>query len=240
VLRGRSAGFSLEAAIDRASRAGEVASGSIFAGVRRHRPEFAPQLLTRDTMLAISRAIEDECCAQAGSGVLVAAFQRDRHYRRAQARWQELARTAIAVLVFADFSEPRWRPGTPAELPLELSSPVRREWAVVCDAGAASACLVGVERPGQEQAASGPRLFEAVWTTEPDVVRLATRIGLELARPFVPGLVGIAERALGSDAGGFAGSGEPGAIDAVRRATALTNRVVGYLQPPFHPSLRKV
>jgi MerR family transcriptional regulator, light-induced transcriptional regulator len=49
-----------------------------------------------------------------------------------------------------------------------------------------SACLVGWERP---QAAGEPRVFETIWTVEPEVVREAARLCCELAAGRAPGLV---------------------------------------------------
>ena len=54
---------------------------------------------------SFTHAIEDECYARAGQGVLFAGFQRERFYRYSGERWKELSRTARTVVVFADFAE---------------------------------------------------------------------------------------------------------------------------------------
>src|SRR4051812_46463721 len=65
VLRDRNAGMSLDAAIAGvAGRAARV-EPSIFAGLRRTWGELPVHELSKRAMLAVSRAIEDECCAQA-------------------------------------------------------------------------------------------------------------------------------------------------------------------------------
>ena len=53
-----------------------------------------------------------------------------------------------------------------------------------------------------------------------------TRTALRLARPFQPDAVEAAEAALGADPG----DEPPDPVAVIRRATALTNRIVGYLQ----------
>ena len=234
VMQEREAGYELRTAIARvAGRPADHQPLAMYPALRRARPDLTPYVLSERTMHAISRAIEDECCAQAAAGVLVAGFQTERAFRASAARWTDLARTAAAVLVFAEFSEPRWRPGTPAELPLPADSPQHREWGVICDAPGAAACLLGVEQPGQPS--GRPRTFEAIWTAEPDAVRLATRTGLGLARSARPDLVAAAEQALGPDPDRPT---RAEAVDAARRATALTNRVIAYLQPnPTSPTL---
>lgn len=226
VLREREAGYGLAAAIARARQPASAGSGSLYAELRRARPDLVSHLLIRPTMLAISRAIEDECCSQAGSGVLVGCFQTEAAFRASASRWEDLARTASAVLTFADFDRSRWRPGAPAEVPIEAGSAMRREWSVICDTPGAAACLIGVERPGQGGPPDRRRAFEAFWTCEPAVVRLGTRTALRLARPFQPDAVEAAEAALGADPG----DEPPDPVAVIRRATALTNRIVGYLQ----------
>jgi DICT domain-containing protein len=225
VVRERQAGLSLEAAIERVRRADGAPMPSIFAGLRRLRPDLTVQLLTKRSMLAISHAIEDECCAQAERPVLVAGFQAERYYRGAEARWRDLARTAAGAVVFADFPASRTPPGAAAEVALGVDAPLRREWAIVCDAPGAAAALSGWERPGQEGVAQAHRRFEAVWTAEPAVVRQATQLGLGQAQRQMPE-VGALRDALADEAPA------PDPMATIRRATALTNRIVAYLEAP--------
>ena len=115
-------------------------------------------MLTKRAMLAISRAIEDECCAQAERPVLIGAFQEQRFFHHSEPRWRELARTAELAIAFADFPHDRLDHLGLLELTLADDAPLRREWAVVCDAPNAAACLAGVERPGQRAAGCGAAL----------------------------------------------------------------------------------
>ena len=215
VVRDRDAGMSLEAAVSRVRSRSQRLDSSIFAGLRRRWPQLPSHQLAKRTMLAISRAIEDECCAQAERPVLVASFQQERFYRQSEGRWRDLARTAAVTVVLADFALDRIRRRGPIELGLPDDAPLLREWAVVCDAPDAAACLAGIERLGG--AASGRR-FEAMWSVDPLVVRDAVAIA-----------AGIVRRPDGSldifpDA--------PPVTDFSRlfeRATSVTNRIVAYL-----------
>lgn len=181
VVRLRSGGISLEAAITeaRARVSGRNAPRSLFAELRRAHPELSVQVLSRRAMLALSTAIEDECCATAAEPLLVGYFQQALFYRRRQPRWRELARTASAAVVFADFPAGNAPAGSPVEVALPETTPLRREWAVVCQAPDATACLVGWERPGE--GAAPHRRFEAVWSVAPDVVATAARAALAQA-----------------------------------------------------------
>ncbi|MCR8526256.1 MerR family DNA-binding transcriptional regulator, partial [Escherichia coli] len=69
VVRHRRSGLSLGAAV-RQVAAAPPTSGSVFAELHRLHPELTPQVLSRRTLLALSNAIEDECCARASQPVL--------------------------------------------------------------------------------------------------------------------------------------------------------------------------
>lgn len=221
VVRDRDAGLSLEAAIRRAATPAAGQAGSVFAELRRGRPDLAVHRFSRRTMLAVSRAIEDEAAAAGGRPVLVAGFQTERRYRRAEPRWRELARTSAATLVFADFSARGRAPGPPPgpyEVALPPDATLRREWFVACDGDGCTAALAGWEIP----AAGGPagRWFEATWTAEPATVGQVTAIALRLAHAYAPAL-DLPEP-----------DPRPRALDpqfALRQTTALANRIVGYL-----------
>jgi DNA-binding transcriptional MerR regulator len=218
VLRDRESGMSLDAAIARVRETAERVEPSIFAGLRRRWPELPVHVLSKRAMLAVSHAIEDECCAQAARPVLIGSFQRERFYHQSESRWRELARTAATAVVFADFTavtSRRRRPG-PIEIPLADDAPLLREWAVVCDAPDAAACLAGFERPRARPA--DERIFEALWSLDPGIVRDATTISAGLARQGDESVEIPVARQPPTDF--------PAAL---RRATAVTNRIVAYL-----------
>ncbi|CAN0481434.1 unnamed protein product, partial [Phaeothamnion confervicola] len=187
VLERRRGGLSLTAAIERAATAG-VRSGSVFAELRRNHPELVPQVLSRRTLLAMSHAVEDECCARAAHPLLFGGFQRESHLRGSLDRWRELARTSRRTVVFADLPDPApMSDGAPVEVGLPVDAALNREWLVVCDAGDLPACLAAVELPGRSGAGASERTFEAVWSLDPRVVRDASRVCSELADGYRPG-----------------------------------------------------
>ena len=181
VGREREAGLSLEAAIERTrNRRAPRPARSIFADLRAASPDLTPHMLSKRSMLAISRAIEDEFCARAERPLLIGSFQREEFYLRSAERWRSLADTAAAAVVMADFVSPRPPTTRPIELGLDANPALQREWTIVCDAPDSAACLVGWERPGQTATPDADRMFEAIWTAEPPVVRQASHIGLDL------------------------------------------------------------
>jgi MerR family transcriptional regulator, light-induced transcriptional regulator len=188
VLREREGGMSLAAAIARVRDAPPDEERSVFAGLRRLRPDIQPVVLRKPLLLALTRAMEDESCAQAERPLLFAAFQRERFYRQSQRRWREFARTARLAVVFADFERPRLPRNAPAELPLDRSGPLTREWAVVCEAPGHAACLAGIELPPARPRRDPARQFEVIWSVEPAVVRTAADVCAALARAAAPEL----------------------------------------------------
>jgi MerR family transcriptional regulator, light-induced transcriptional regulator len=219
VLRQRGSGLSMPVAVDRARHHLGRLETSLFAGLRRRHPSLRVQLLDRPVLVALSRAMEDECCAEADDALLFGSFQRTRYYAPSRARWAVLARSARSAVVFADFGSTPAPPadGTPLEIPVPAGAPLDREWAVVCDSAERPACLVGWERPGGR----GQRLFETFWSLDPAVVRDAARLSARLSEHYRPEtrFPGWADLA-----------GSPMAASSqTLRASAVLDRMLGYL-----------
>lgn len=222
VLRRKAAGTRLEVAIAEAAASTAPASPSIFAELRRRHPTLAVHRLRKSTLIALSWAIEDECCAVADHPLLFGAFQRGRFYEASAGRWAELARVARSAVVFAD----AWDPGAradrgPVRVDLAPDAPMRREWAVVCDALDSPACLSAWELPGQAATPDRERVFETVWTVDPVAVRDAARVAAAVAAG-----AGLAEAGpLLAELAEPVASRSP----APSAVTALFNRVVAYV-----------
>jgi DICT domain-containing protein len=226
VLRRRDAGARLEVALAEAAVAqlaveGPPGAPSVYAVLRHRHPDLHPQRLKKATLIALSWAIEDECCARAERAIIFGAFQEARNFRAAQQRWTELARVARSATVFADFSDSQPPVAGTVLVHLPEDAPMRREWAVVCDAPDYPAMLTAWELPGQSTVPDRERLFEAIWTVEPAAVREAARacaqVALQLGHPeAAPLLYELAEN-------------PPAPPVEVLRAASLLNRVVSYV-----------
>jgi DICT domain-containing protein len=226
VLRRRDGGARLDLAIasvalTRAALAEPPAAPSVFATMRRLHPGLHPQRLKKSTLLGMSWAIEDECCARAEQPMIFGAFQREGFYRAAEERWTELARVARSTMVFADFRTPPATAGRTTFVPLPDDAPMRREWAVVCDAPDHPAMLTAWELPGQSTVPDRQRLFESIWTVEPAAVRDAARACAQVAQGLghpegAPLLYELADN-------------PPAPPVELLQATSLLNRVVAYV-----------
>jgi DICT domain-containing protein len=226
VIRRRDAGVRLEVAIAevalaQASVQSPPSAPSVYAAIRRTYPSLQPQRLKKSSLIALSWAIEDECCARAESPMIFGSFQRERYFRAAQERWTELARIARSTMAFADFGDSPVPVAGTSLVHLPDDAPMRREWVVVCDAPDYPAMLTAWELPGQSTVPDRKRLFEAIWTVEPAAVRAAARACAQVALQLghseaAPVLYELAEN-------------PPAPPVEVLKATSLLNRVVAYL-----------
>jgi DICT domain-containing protein len=217
IVRARTEGLSLASAIERARQLVAERAPSVYAALRERFPGLQPYVLGKRSVLALTRALEDECALRARRPIVFGAFQQERFYRESEPRWRELSRTAELAVVFADFERARRPRHAPAEVALESSAELRREWVVVFDAPNVAACLAAWERP---PGVSRERLFETVWTVERSVARHAARVFADLTAQAQPGLVeGVRER--------LADEPVPGPDD-VRVAVAVASRMVVY------------
>ena len=221
----RDAGLSVPAALERARAAsGSTDRPSIYGAIAGGDDPVPARQLRKRTLLAISRAIEDETLARAAGPVVIGAFQSVRNFQAVEHRYERLANAADACLVFADFDAVRERRGHPTEVPIDPQDVLGNEWAVVIDAPGYAACLLAWETPESQRDDHLPdreRRFETLWTLDPRVVRRAALVG-----------VALAARA-GAEAGERLEAvlrDRPLAFEAPAPAlTALTNRIVGYL-----------
>ena len=220
ILRQRGAGLSLPAAIAQATAEDSAADQSVFAVLRRHHPELQPQVLRKAVLLALTRAIEDEYCARAERAFLFASFQREHYFRQSEDLWNDLARTAESVVVFADFPAAAGSAAAPRKVPVPAGVALRREWAIVCEARGYPACLAGWEFPGQRGVSDADRKFEVLWTLDPRPVREAAVTCARLAQSFSPGL-NLQDRLPAEPA--------PPVSADLQRATGLLTRMTAYL-----------
>ena len=193
VVAYRSRGLSVPAALERArSLEGATDRPSIFAALASGDAPVRPQKLRKPTLVALSRAIEEEAMARAAGPVVIAAFQSEAQLPRGRAplpapgarrrRGRRVRRLRRAARSAATTSRPRSRSAT--------ADALGHEWAVIVDAPGYAACLVGWETPRR----AGERVFEAVWTMDAPVVRRAAQVGAALAARARAGVVGAPAR----------------------------------------------
>ena len=87
----RAAGLVFPVAIDQAQSEGSQPAPSVYAALRRRRPDHEPRVLLKPMMLALSHAIEDEALAKAERLMVYGSFQRERFYRKRTALVQQVS-----------------------------------------------------------------------------------------------------------------------------------------------------
>jgi DNA-binding transcriptional MerR regulator len=217
VVRHQDAGTRLEQAIARAMADAEPSAPSVYAHLRRRHPGLGVHRLKKSTLTALSWAIEDEFCAKADRATIYAAFQHERYYRASQDRWTELARVSAGATVFADFEDAD-AAGSPREVHLPADAPMRREWAVVCDAVDLPVALTAWELPGQGDVPEPRRLFESMWTVDGAAVHDAAKVCAGVARA----------QGVSAEPSGLPLAGGPHTPDTAS-VTHLFNRMVAYV-----------
>ncbi len=218
----RSDGMSLAAAIARTERYSANPVPSVYAALRRQRPDLEARTLRQSLLLHLTHAIEDESLSRAGRPLLFGSFQTQRFYRQSEARWRELARGAELAVVFADFDRTRTPRDGPVEIAVDRSHPLAREWTVVCCAAGHAVCLVAWEPPGSSVGVERDRVFEAIWSVEPDIAWGAARICAGIAAAERPALIERVRPRL--EAGP-----RPREPDQLRLAAAITSRLLASL-----------
>lgn len=215
----REAGLSLAASFEQAHRVVDELVPSILAPLRTRHPELVPRAVTKRTLLALTLAIEDECCARAQRPILFGSFGEVSAYRAARDRWRELARTAELAAVFADFPRVSSAGVRPVEIPVPKDVTLRREWVVVCDAPDLPVAIAASKRPGRDR---GPaHVFEMLWTVDPAVVREATELFVAMAHGWAPRVpLRFGDRLQDVP---------PAASDDLRRAAGLLERMLQYV-----------
>jgi MerR family transcriptional regulator, light-induced transcriptional regulator len=188
VVRLRGEGLSMTAAILRARAAQSARETSIYAALRRRRPDLQAFVASKRSLLELTRAIEDTHCAQAGTGVMIGSFQRERHYRQSERRWQSLSRTLALTVALADFDELRVPDRGVAEVPVERDHQLSREWTLIVNSGSTKACLAAWELPEAREVSDLLRRFEVVWSFDPVVVHDATLAAAGLLETLAPEL----------------------------------------------------
>jgi len=224
----RERGIALPLAIERA-RLVPTRVPSLFAQLRERRPDLQPMTVRKRHLTPLARAIEEESAARAEPALLIGCFQRERFYRRSEARWRELSAGAECAFVLADFKRTRRPKGAPAELPIDPSHPVSREWALVCEAPEHAACMVAWEPPGRSAPSDPEREFELLLSVEPAVVREAAETAVALAAPLAPEVAEQARAHLEQPA--------PAAAESqLRLSGAITARLLSSLRQGLNQS----
>lgn len=220
VLADRAAGYRLDQAIERQTAADFEPVDSIYAALRDRHPDLVAHRVRKRSLTRLCAAIEDEARSRSRRPLVVAAFQRVRHYEAVEARWSELARIAQLAFVMADFGE-HDETSVPRRVALPPASPLLSEWVLAVESDALCAVVVAWEAAGQGGAQHADTVYEASWTTDPYIVREALAMAASAA-------VGVGAAAGERLQEVLAARPAPRALDPIA-TSAVLSRVLAYL-----------
>lgn len=157
-------------------------------------PTLQVQTYFKNTLTALSHAMEDLVLAGDERPLVMANFQKERFYRQEVRRYQQIAQKTDQVYVLAmpetDFVS---MPAPYATIGLEAADPLSQEWHLVIVGETYSACLVCREVIA-EDATEGwsdldtARQFQGFWTFDPRLSRQAAQLLLKRVICYRPDL----------------------------------------------------
>ena len=224
VLRLREQGLSLPAAIERARRQEQPSERSVFAGLRRRRPDLAATVARsgcwwrcrmRSRTSASPMPVADSCSAASS------ARSSSTPPSRGGANWPAPPGSRSPSPTSPRSRSPSWRA---AQVPLQIHHPMAREWTLIVDAPGAHACLTAWEHPGDGDLPDHARRFEVIWSFEREIVRAASEVATELLNDLAPEIAARVPDAIADGSGG----------DGLRFGSALAHRMVEYVAELVH------
>lgn len=163
---------------------------SLFDRLREAAPGLAVIPVTKSTLVATSHLIETLVYEHAERCVLVSGFQHGRHWAVERDRYLALAGGNEVIAVFAG-REPA--PDLGADhigLRLRTGDPLTQEWFVLAIGPGLAITLCGLDGDIDAQDLAPvrevDRLFDVVWSVDPDVAAVAAEVVVEAVRRSAP------------------------------------------------------
>jgi DICT domain-containing protein/signal transduction histidine kinase len=159
-------------------------------------PTVKSQTYFKNTLTALSHAMEDLVLAGDDRPLVIANFQQERFYRQETRRYQRIAEKTQQVYIlampetdFASDSEPY------ATIGLEATDELAQEWHLIIVSQSYSACLICREQSAESISFDAARQFQGFWTFDPSVSRQAAQVMLERIVRYRPDLTDRVEEA---------------------------------------------
>lgn len=173
-------------------------STSLLHNLLQSLPTMKSQIYYKNTLTALSHAMEDLVLAGDDRPLVIANFQQERFYRQETRRYHRIAEKTEQVYIlampetdFASESEPY------ATIGLDATDELAQEWHLIIISQAYSACLVCRENLNVtvEVGLDAARQFQGFWTFDPIVSRHAAQAMLEQIVRYRPDLTNQVEQA---------------------------------------------
>ncbi len=171
---------------------------SLFDRLLQVHPHLHVLSATKATLVASSHLVETLVERSPERCVLVSGFQHGRHWAVERDRYLGLAGENDVIAVFAG-QEPLSRDVDHVGLRLRTGDPLAQEWFVLAVGPGLSITLCGLDGDAHggrdEPLLEGDRLFDVVWSVDPEVAASASQVVLEaVGRSAHPDAAAIAAR----------------------------------------------
>jgi DICT domain-containing protein/signal transduction histidine kinase len=160
-------------------------------------PTMKSQVYFKNTLTALSHAMEDLVLASNDRPLVIANFQQERFYRQETKRYKRIAEKTAQVYIlampdtdFASSSEPY------ATIGLDETDELAQEWHLIIISQSYSACLICRENSSAEPIElDSARQFQGFWTFDPIVSHHAAQAMLERIVRYRPDLTSRVDQA---------------------------------------------
>lgn len=167
----------------------EVAD-SLFDRLRVAAPDLTVMSVTKSTLVATSHLIETLVYDHRERCVLVSGFQHGRNWAAERDRYLALAGEHDVIAVFAGRPPPVGLALDQIGLRLRTGDPLAQEWFVLAIGPGLAITLCGLDgdalTSGPAPTREADRLFEVVWSVDPDVAAVAAKVVIEAVARSAP------------------------------------------------------
>lgn len=206
----------------------EVAD-SLFDRLRVAAPDLAVMSVTKSTLILTSHLIETLVYDHRERCVLVSGFQHGRNWAAERDRYLALAGEHDVIAVFAGRNPPAGLAVDQIGLRLRTGDPLAQEWFVLAIGPGLAITLCGLDgdahSPVVAPTREADRLFEVVWSVDPNVAAVAAAVVVEaVARSDAEQAASVADQLA------RAGSRPPNPVEAARATDTLLAGMVQRLE----------
>ncbi len=195
-------------------------------------PTVKSQTYFKNTLTALSHAMEDLVLASDDRPLVIANFQQERFYRQETMRYQRIAEKTEQVYVLAMPETDLISDLEPyATIGLEATDELAQEWHLIIISRTYSACLICREQSESTIELDTARQFKGFWTFDPIVSRHAAKAMLERVVRYRPDLTDRVDQARSQYRLEASASTEQDASNGLRLDMRMfCDRLVTYIQ----------
>jgi signal transduction histidine kinase len=174
----------MSATTDRDSQNRIEVQGSLFRALLERRPDLVPTPVSKGALVVVSHLIEEQIAESEQPSALLSGFQHAGMWAAERDRYLRLSEASDVIAVFADREPPPEWEADHLAVRLSADSPLEQEWFVLAVGPSLAITLCGLDGDAHARRPVGPaervedsdRMFDVVWSFDPDVARAAAEV----------------------------------------------------------------